>query len=94
MTITSAIIRSFAALHTLEELQAFLAHAHEELMRGSLITTASSGAGASYARTITLPPAEAVELFQRAIELKLAGGPSAAPEDGACIETFIERSVC
>lgn len=93
MTITSAIIRSFAALHTLEELQAFLALAHEDLMRGSVITTASSGAGTSYARTITLPPAEAVELYQRAIDLKLAGGAE-TPDDGASIETFVERSVC
>lgn len=91
MIITSTIIRSFAASYTLPELREKLTHAQEELTKGSTITSVTSGAGTGYSRTITLPPAEAVELFQRAIDYK-TGRP--AGDDATQVERFEERSVC
>lgn len=92
MTITATIIRSFAATHSLQELREKLTRAQEELAKGSVITNVNGGAGTAYARTITLHPAEAVELYQRAIDYKTGGGETAA--DATQVETFAERSVC
>lgn len=91
MTITATIIRSFAATNTVPELREKLMNAQAELAKGSTITSVTSGAGTGYARTITLHPAEAVELYQRAIDFK-TGAP--AGDDATQVECFAERSVC
>lgn len=93
MTITATIIRSFALTHTAEQLREKLLAAQEALAKGSVITNVTSGAGTGYARTITLHPAEAVELYQRALDLRESGDLTAAP-GGTQVQTFTERSVC
>lgn len=93
MTINATIIRSFALTNTAEQLREKLQAAQESLAKGSVITNVSSGAGTGYARTITLPPAEAVELFQRALDLRESGNLAEVPS-ATQVESFVERTVC
>lgn len=76
MNITDAQIRAYAENYTLAELRAKLKEALAALSTGSVITQASTGAGTSYARQIVMTPAEAVELYQAAIDLKTGGETS------------------
>lgn len=93
MTLTSTIIRSFALTYTEAELKDKLLQAHAELEKGSVITSATSGGGTSYARTITLTPAEAVELYQRALDLR-ASSEMVWESSPTQTECFVERTVC
>lgn len=70
MNATDAQIRAFAENYTLSELRAKLKAAMEALATGSVITSAATGGGTSYTRQIVMSPADAVELYQAAIELK------------------------
>lgn len=47
-----------------------LAEATRKLGGGGVITSATTGAGTGYTRTITMSPEEAIELYQRVIEYK------------------------
>lgn len=76
MNITDATIRAYAENYTLQQLQAKLREAMELLATGGVITQAATGGGTSYTRQITMSPAEAVELYQAAIEYKTCGGVS------------------
>lgn len=92
MTITATIIRAYARSYTEEQLQEKLLAAQEELSRGTVILKVQSGAGTCYDRALTLHPAEAVELYQRAIDLRRSG--DLAPASDTQIEQFVERTVC
>lgn len=70
MNITDAQIRAYAETYTLAELRDKLKAALEALSTGSVITQASTGAGTSYTRQIVMNPADAVELYQAAIDYK------------------------
>lgn len=76
MNITDATIRAYAENYTLQQLQAKLREAMELLATGGVITQAATGGGTSYTRQITMSPAEAVELYQAAIDYKTGNGPS------------------
>lgn len=75
--ITPDLIRATARLYSREELLEKLREAFEKLSTGSLITQATSGTGTGYTRTITLPPADAVALYEAALQFKDA---ETAPE--------------
>ncbi len=68
--ITPDLIRATARLYSREELLEKLREAFEKLAAGSLITQATSGTGTGYTRTITLPPADAVALYEAALQFK------------------------
>ena len=70
MNITDAQIRAYAENYTLGELRKKLKEAMEALATGSVITQANTGGGTSYTRQIVMSPADAVELYQAAIEYK------------------------
>lgn len=70
MNVTDVQIRAYAENYTLAELRAKLKEALEALSTGSVITQASTGAGTSYTRQVVMNPAEAVELYQAAIDMK------------------------
>ncbi len=70
MQITDTIIRAYAALYSCVELRSMLADATRKLGSGGLITSATTGAGTGYTRTIAMSPEEAIELYQRVIEYK------------------------
>ena len=70
MNVTTAQIRAYAENYTLAELKAKLREALEALSTGSVITQASTGSGTSYTRQIVMNAADAVELYQAAIDLK------------------------
>lgn len=70
MNATDAQIRAYAENYTLTELREKLRAALEALSTGSVITQAATGGGTSYTRQIVMSPADAVELYQAAIELK------------------------
>ena len=70
---TDAQIRAYAENYTLAELRGKLKEALEALSTGSVITQASTGAGTSYTRQVVMNPAEAVELYQAAIDMKTGG---------------------
>lgn len=76
MNMTDAQIRAYAENYTLAELRAKLKEALEALSTGSVITQASTGAGTSYTRQVVMNPAEAVELYQAAIDMKTGGNMS------------------
>lgn len=75
MNITDATIRAYAENYTLRQLQAKLREAMELLATGGVITQAATGGGTSYTRQIIMSPAEAVELYQAAIDYKTGSGP-------------------
>ena len=68
--ITPDLIRATARIYSHEELLDKLREACEKLATGTLITQATSGTGTGYTRTITLPPAAAVELYEAALQYK------------------------
>ena len=76
MNITDAQIRAYAENYTLPQLRDKLREAMELLATGGVITQASTGGGTSYTRQITMSPADAVELYQAAIEYKTGSGIS------------------
>lgn len=73
MKITETILRAYATRYTVQELQRMLNDAMDKLGTGSVITSASTGAGTGYTRTVTMTPEEAVELYQQAIDYKRGG---------------------
>lgn len=87
MILSSALIRSFAALDE-AVLREQLAAAQEALFKGDKLTSVSSGSGTAYTRQITAEPAEIVELLQLALEQKL--GISATSSQ---VEQFITRHI-
>lgn len=74
MNISDAQIRAYAENYTLPQLKDKLREAMEKLDTGGVITQAASGGGTSYTRQITMSPAEAVELYQAAIDYKTGRG--------------------
>lgn len=70
MKITNTIVRAYAASYSAPELRQMLKDALAKLSTGSVITTASTGSGTGYTRTLTLTPEKAVELFQLCLEFK------------------------
>lgn len=76
MNITDVQIRAYAENYTLAELKDKLREAMQKLDTGGVITQAASGGGTSYTRQITMSPADAVELYQAAIDYKTGRGIS------------------
>ena len=76
MNITDAQIRAYAENYTLPQLKDKLREAMQKLDTGGVITQAASGGGTSYTRQITMSPADAVELYQAAIDYKTGRGIS------------------
>ena len=76
MNITDAQVRAYAENYTLPQLRDKLREAMERLDAGGVITQAASGGGTSYTRQITMSPADAVELYQAAIDYKTGRGVS------------------
>ena len=74
MNITDAQIRAYAENYTLAQLKDKLREAMEQLATGGVITQAATGGGTSYTRQITMSPADAVELYQAAINYKTGRG--------------------
>ena len=90
MEISDEQIRALAESYSAEELRGFLRAALEEQVRGSVITSASTGAGTSYTRTLTGNPGERVRLLQLAIEYK-----EMRVVGGVTVERFVcGRPVC
>lgn len=90
MELTLNLIKSVANLFTLSEL-------HQELKNATLamlqnpdsIISASTGAGASYAKTINMKPAELVELLSACLEYKQSGTISAGGNNTMQTVTFL-----
>jgi len=82
------MIRAYATRYTRAELVVLRDKAMDALNTGSIITTAATGSGTSYARTITLRPEEALALYQGALDL-LDGTNTAA--DFTQVEHFTQR---
>ncbi len=76
MNISDAQIRAYAENYTLPQLKDKLREAMQKLDTGGVITQAASGGGTSYTRQITMSPADAVELYQAAIDYKTGRGIS------------------
>ena len=76
MNISDAQIRAYAENYTLPQLKDKLREAMQKLDTGGEITQAASGGGTSYTRQITMSPADAVELYQAAIDYKTGRGIS------------------
>ena len=85
MDISDEQIRALAESYSADELRGFLRAALEEQATGSVITSAATGAGTSYSRTITASPEERVRLLQLAIEYK---------EERVVCGVIVERFVC
>ena len=88
MTITAQMIRAYASRYTREELLALRDKAMDALNSGSMITTASTGSGTSYTRTITMRAEDALALYQGALDL-LDGTDTAG--DWTQVEHFTQR---
>ena len=78
MNISTNQVRAFAENYTLPQLRDMLRHALEALQTGSVITQATSGGGTGYTRQVVMNPADAVELYQAAIDYKTGTGTSYA----------------
>lgn len=74
MNITDAQIRAYAENYTQEQLKDKLREAMAALDTGGVITQAATGGGTSYTRQITMSPADAVELYQAAIDYQSGRG--------------------
>lgn len=71
MVITHALIVATANQYTVEELRAKIAALLQDVeSNGSVITSASTGAGASYSRKTEASRLELIELYQAAIDYK------------------------
>lgn len=88
--ITPDLIRATARAYTEQELTDKLRAALAALEKGTIITQATSGTGTGYTRTITLSPADAVALYEGALQYK-AG--EVAPEDTLTTHHFISRPI-
>lgn len=76
MVITQALIVATANKYTVEQLQQKIAALLGDIEEnGGVITSASTGAGASYSRQQEASRTELIELYQAAIDYKL-GRPS------------------
>lgn len=84
MDISDEQIRAMAESYSADELRSMLRSALEEQVKGSVITSAATGAGTSYSRTITGSPGERVRLLQLAIEYK-----EARVVGGVIVEHFV-----
>ena len=82
------MIRAYASRYTREELTALRDKAMDALNAGSMITTASTGSGTSYTRTITMRAEDALALYQGALDL-LDGTDTAG--DWTQVEHFTQR---
>lgn len=82
------MIRAYASRYTREELLALRDKAMDALNSGSMITTASTGSGTSYTRTITMRAEDALALYQGALDL-LDGTDTAG--DWTQVEHFTQR---
>lgn len=76
MTITRALILATATKYTVEQLQQKI----EELLtslegNGTVITSASTGAGASYSRQIEASRIDMLELYRAALDYKTGQDP-------------------
>jgi formate-dependent phosphoribosylglycinamide formyltransferase (GAR transformylase) len=71
MNISTAQIKAMAENYTVAQLKDKLREALAKLESGSVITQANSGSGTGYTRTIIMNPAEAVELYQMALDYKM-----------------------
>ena len=76
MNISDTQIRAYAENYTLPQLRDKLREAMEALAAGGVITQASTGSGTGYTRQIVMSPADAVELYQAAIDYKTGQGGS------------------
>lgn len=86
--LTPDLIRATARIYSRAELLAKLREACEKLATGTLITQATSGTGTGYTRTITLSPADAVELYESALRYKDA---ETTPESTLTTHHFTSR---
>lgn len=78
MIITKSLIISIADMYTVEQLQAKIVELVKDVENnGSTITSASTGAGASYTRRIEASRLELLELYQAALQYKLNGDTTA-----------------
>lgn len=71
MTITTALIKATAEKYTVAELKGKISALLGDVeANGSVITSASTGAGASYSRMTEASRLELIELYQAAIDYK------------------------
>lgn len=78
MVITRDLVRTIAGLYTAEQLQMKITDLVQDLeSNGSTITSASTGAGASYTRKIEASREELIALYTAALNYKLYGESSA-----------------
>ena len=71
MQITPTLIRATADAYSLRELEELRRQAIEKLVsEPDMISSVSTGGGASYSRTPRVPLTQMVELYQRAIDYK------------------------
>ena len=82
------MIRAYATRYTRAELVVLRDKAMDALNTGSIITTAATGSGTSYTRTITLRPEDALALYQGALDLLDGTDPAA---DYTQVEHFTQR---
>lgn len=76
------VARSFARLYTVEQLEEKLLQAAEDVdKQAALITSASTGGGASYGRTLVTKAQERVELYEAALAVKLGRDPEEDMDD-------------
>ena len=69
MNITPTIIRAFAQAYSRAQLVTMRAEALQEMVQNpSVITSASTGGGASYSQQLQMTAAERAELYQLAID--------------------------
>lgn len=74
LQITSEIVRAVANLYTLSDLQEELKKATLQFLQNpERITSASTGAGASYTKALNISSLELVELLSLALEYKKTG---------------------
>ncbi len=70
------VARSFARLYTVEQLEEKLKAAAEDVdKQAALISSASTGGGASYSRTLVTKAEERVALYEAALALKQGRDP-------------------
>lgn len=76
MTITRALIIATATKYTVEQLQQKIEDILTDLEgNGTVITSASTGAGASYSRQIEASRTDMIELYRAALDYKTGQDP-------------------
>lgn len=74
MDLTETVIKAVANLYTLDELRAELETAIKKMIKDpNCIISASTGAGASYTKSLNMTSGELVELLSLAVEYKTRG---------------------